>query len=172
MKLDLAFRFIIITLKSSTTTTSTTIIMIIKTILRDVNAEPEGISLSRANHIVGKTTLYDMELDRYSSLFIYLCYHYHHNHKLCPSSLVLCTFVVVCKCGKRDSRDVHSCHTLTRLIASLVVIIVVHHCRCFNCYHGCHLYSTLISHFNKIYSISSSKPSMSLAMAYHRCHCY
>ena len=56
----------------------------------------------------------------------------------------LCAFVVVCKCGKRDSRDVHSCHTLTRLIASLVVIIVIiitviiivvrHYRRC-NCYH-------------------------------------
>ena len=33
-------------------------------VIRDVNAESEGISLSRANHIVGKTTLYDMELDR------------------------------------------------------------------------------------------------------------
>ena len=34
-------------------------------IFRDVNTEQDGISLSRANHIVGKTTLYDMELDRY-----------------------------------------------------------------------------------------------------------
>ena len=54
-----------------------------------------------------------------------LCYHYHHNREHCLSSFVLCAFVVVCKCGKRDSRDVHSCHTLTRLIASLVVIIVI-----------------------------------------------
>ena len=40
------------------------IITMIIIIIRDVNAESEGISLSRANHIVGKTTLYDMELDR------------------------------------------------------------------------------------------------------------
>ena len=88
-----------------------------------------------------------------------LCYHYHHNRKHCPSSFVLCAFVVVCKCGKRDSRDVHSCHTLTRLIASLVVIIViiitiiaiiVHHYRCFDCYHGCHLYIKLISHLEDL----------------------
>ena len=38
--------------------------IIITIVIRDVNAESEGISLSRANHIVGKTTLYDMELDR------------------------------------------------------------------------------------------------------------
>jgi hypothetical protein len=35
-------------------------------IFRDVNTEDSaGITLSRVNHIVGKTTLYDMELDRY-----------------------------------------------------------------------------------------------------------
>ena len=34
-------------------------------IFRDVNTEDSaGITLSRVNHIVGKTTLYDMELDR------------------------------------------------------------------------------------------------------------
>jgi hypothetical protein len=36
-------------------------------IFRDVNTEDSaGITLSRVNHIVGKTTLYDMELDRYN----------------------------------------------------------------------------------------------------------
>jgi len=42
-------------------------------IFRDVNAEPEGISLSRANHIVGKTTLYDMELDRSGKHILTAC---------------------------------------------------------------------------------------------------
>ena len=42
-------------------------------IFRDVNSEPEGISLSRANHIVGKTTLYDMELDRSGKHILTAC---------------------------------------------------------------------------------------------------
>merc|ERR1719305_1540294 len=42
-------------------------------IFRDVNAESEGISLSRANHIVGKTTLYDMELDRSGKHILTAC---------------------------------------------------------------------------------------------------
>jgi hypothetical protein len=38
-------------------------------IFRDVNTEDSaGITLSRVNHIVGKTTLYDMELDRYTTI--------------------------------------------------------------------------------------------------------
>jgi len=42
-------------------------------IFRDVNAESDGISLSRANHIVGKTTLYDMELDRSGKHILTAC---------------------------------------------------------------------------------------------------
>jgi hypothetical protein len=38
-------------------------------IFRDVNTEDSaGITLSRVNHIVGKTTLYDMELDRCTTI--------------------------------------------------------------------------------------------------------
>jgi len=42
-------------------------------IFRDVNTEQDGISLSRANHIVGKTTLYDMELDRSGKHILTAC---------------------------------------------------------------------------------------------------
>jgi len=42
-------------------------------IFRDVNTEKDGISLSRANHIVGKTTLYDMELDRSGKHILTAC---------------------------------------------------------------------------------------------------
>jgi len=43
-------------------------------IFRDVSSDsPEGISLSRANHIVGKTTLYDMELDRTGKHILTAC---------------------------------------------------------------------------------------------------
>jgi len=42
-------------------------------IFRDVNTGPDGISLSRANHIVGKTTLYDMELDRAGKHILTAC---------------------------------------------------------------------------------------------------
>jgi hypothetical protein len=46
-------------------------------IFRDVNTEDSaGITLSRVNHIVGKTTLYDMELDRcnlrYKTIMMFL----------------------------------------------------------------------------------------------------
>ena len=45
-------------------------------IFRDVNTEDSaGITLSRVNHIVGKTTLYDMELDRSAiKKSVALCY--------------------------------------------------------------------------------------------------
>ena len=42
-------------------------------IFRDVTPDQEGIQLSRANHIVGKTTLYDMELDRSGKHILTAC---------------------------------------------------------------------------------------------------
>ncbi|XP_023335709.1 mitogen-activated protein kinase-binding protein 1 isoform X3 [Eurytemora carolleeae] len=43
-------------------------------IFRDVNTEDsQGISLNRVNHIVGKTTLYDMELDRSGKHILTAC---------------------------------------------------------------------------------------------------
>ena len=72
--------------------------------IRDVNAESDGISLSRANHIVGKTTLYDMELDRsakrphqhhsdnghhhHHHLHHHHHHQHHHHHHLCGDGRV------------------------------------------------------------------------------------
>jgi len=42
-------------------------------IFRDVNIDNSGVSFSRVNHIVGKTTLYDMELDRSGKHILTAC---------------------------------------------------------------------------------------------------
>jgi hypothetical protein len=67
-------------------------------IFRDVNTEDSaGITLSRVNHIVGKTTLYDMELDRYN----YPPNNYKDNNPKCRLYLCLIEF--------RDWRYSQSC---------------------------------------------------------------